>query len=216
MSRFTICTAEQRSPGWFSARLGRVTGSKATAVLARGKGNDEAVTHRDYRVRLAVEQITGVYDDDDDFQSKDMRRGVEHELDGIAAYECLTGEVTRRTGFLSMTDCLAGCSLDFDVNDLEGFGELKCPKAAIHLQYIEEKRVPPAYDKQILHNLWVSGAKWCDFVSYNATVPESLRLFVYRIQRNEIAIVEYEKSVKRFLAEVALTVKKIRQLKVAA
>jgi len=30
-----------------------------------------------------------------------------------------------------MTDHLAGCSLDFDVDDFEGFGELKCPKTAI-------------------------------------------------------------------------------------
>ena len=216
MNRFVICTAEQRSPEWFAARLGRVTGSKAAAVLAKGKGNEEAVTHRDYRVRLAVEQITGVYDDDDDFQSRDMKRGVELEPEAIGAYECYRGEITRRTGFLSMTDVMAGCSLDFDINNLEGFGELKCPRAAIHLQYIEDNRVPPAYDKQILHNFWVSGAKWCDFISYNATVPEHLRLFVYRVDRDESVIAEYDRAVKRFLAEVTLTVKKIRQLKVAA
>lgn len=216
MSRFTICSADQRSEAWFAARLGRVTGSKAAAVLARGKGNEEAVTHRDYRVRLAVEQITGVYDDDDEFQSKDMRRGVELEPEAIGAYECFRGEITRRTGFLSMVDVMAGCSLDFDINNIEGFAEIKCPRAAIHLDYIEQNSVPAAYTKQILHNFWVSGAKYCDFVSYCNVVPEHLRLFVYRVERDESAIAEYEKAVKRFLAEVTLTVKKIRQLKVAA
>lgn len=215
MSRFTICTADQRSPEWFGARLGRATGSKASAILARGKGNEEAVTRRDYRVQLAVERITGVYEEDD-FQSRDMRRGVEHEPDAIGCYESFRGEITRRTGFLSLTDCMAGCSLDFDINDLEGFAEIKCPKAAIHLDYIERNRVPPAYEKQILHNFWVSGAKWCDFVSYSAVVPEHLRLFVFRVTRNEGVIKDYENAVMRFLAEVSLTAKKMRAMKVAA
>jgi YqaJ-like viral recombinase domain len=217
MSRFTICTAEQRSPDWFAARLGRATGSKAAAILAKGKSsNEEAKTRRDYRVQLAVEQITGVYEDDDGFQSRDMRRGVEHESDAIGCYESFRGEITRRTGFLALRDCMAGCSLDFDVNDIEGFAEIKCPKASIHLEYIEENRIPPAYEKQILHNFWVSGAKWCDFVSYNALVPEHLRLFVIRVERDESVIKSYETAVNRFLAEVSLTVKKMREMKAAA
>lgn len=216
MNRFTICTAEQRSPQWFAARLGRATGSKAATILAKAKsGNGEAVTRRDYRIQLAVERITGV-SEEDDFLSKDMKRGIEHEPAGIAAYECFRGEIVRRTGFLSMTECMAGCSLDFDVNNFEGFGELKCPKPAIHLGYIEENRVPTAYEDQILHNFWASGAKWCDFVSYCASVPEHLQLFVKRVWRDEGVITSYDGALKRFLAEVSLTAKKIREMKVAA
>jgi YqaJ-like viral recombinase domain len=216
VSRFTICTAEQRSEAWYLARLGRATGSKAACVTAKPKsGNGEAVTRRDYRVQLAVEQITGVYQEDE-FLSADMRRGIELEPAAIAAYESYRGEIARRTGFLSMTDCFVGCSLDFDINDLEGFAEIKCPKAAIHLEYIEENRVPPSYEKQILHNMYVSGAKYCDFVSYNSTFPDHLQLFVIRAERDEVAIKQYETELKRFLAEVSLTVKKIRSMKVAA
>jgi hypothetical protein len=217
MSRFTICTAEQRSAAWYQARLGRATGSKAATILAKGKtANEEAKTRRDYRVQLAIELLTGAPDEDGTYQSADMKRGVELEPAAIAAYESFRGEITRRTGFLSMTDIMAGCSLDFDLNDLEGFAEIKCPKAAIHVEYIEENRVPPAYEKQILHNFWVSGAKWCDFVSYNALVPEHLQLFVIRVKRDEAAIAAYEIAVKRFLAEVSLTAKKFREMKVSA
>jgi hypothetical protein len=143
MSRFTICEAEQRSPEWFAARAGRATGSNADCVMAQGKkANEEAVTRRDYRVRLAVERIIGK-SQEDDYLSADMRRGIELEPEAILSYEAFTGNLVRRTGFLVMTDYPVGCSLDWDVNDFEGFGELKCPKAAIHIEYIKARRVPP-------------------------------------------------------------------------
>ena len=218
MSRFTICMAEQRSPEWFAARLGRATGSIAAAIKAKAKtGNGEAVTRRNERVRLAIELLTGVAEPDD-FMTADMKRGVLLEPKAIAAYEAHTGEMVRRTGFLSMRDCLAGCSLDFDVNNFEGFGEVKCPKAAVHIETIESRTVPSEHLPQIRHNFWGSGAKWCDFISFNDTVPEHLQLYVVRIERSEIEaeIKAYEPELKRFMAEVSLTVKKFREMKVAA
>jgi len=216
MSRFTIVDAEQRSEMWFAARVGRATGSYADCVTAQGKkANEEAVTHRDYRVRLALERITGK-SQEDDYLSSDMRRGMELEPEAILAYEAFTGNIVRRTGFLTMTEHMVGCSLDFDINNFEGFGELKCPKAAIHLEYIKARRVPPAYVKQVTHNLWVTGAQWCDFVSYNNEFPEEQQTFVVRAYRNEFDIAAYEMALQRFLAEVNITVKEIRELKVAA
>lgn len=213
---FTICDAEQRSPEWFAARAGRATGSNADCVTAQGKtANAEAVTRRDYRVRLAVERIIGK-SQEDDFLSADMRRGIELEPEAILSYEAFTGNFARRSGFLVMDHHMAGCSLDFDVDDFEGFGELKCPKAAIHIEYIKANRVPPAYVKQITHNFWVTGAKWVDFVSYNNDVPEHLQTLVVRAYRHEFDIAGYETALQRFLAEVNLTVKEIQALKVAA
>jgi hypothetical protein len=215
MSRFTICTAEQRSPEWFQARLGRATGSKASCVTAKGKGNAEAVTRRDYRTQLSVERFTGE-PEEPGYRSPDMIRGELLEPDALRAYEAFTGNIVRRTGFLSMRDYMAGCSLDADIDDLVGFAEIKCPKMAIHIEYIQEKRLPPEYDKQVTHNFWVTGAQWCDFVSYNNKGPAHLQVFVFRVQRNEIAIKAYEDELMRFLAEVQVTCNDLQQLRVAA
>ncbi len=218
MSRFTICSDPQRSPAWFAARLGRATGSIASAIKAKPKtGNGEAVTRRNERVRLAIEQLTGVPQDDAfGFLSADMKRGIAHEPLAGVAYEARTGEVLRRPGFLSMRDHKAGCSLDFDVGNITGFLEAKCPNAAIQIETIEQNRVPPEHMPQITHNFWVSEAKWCDFISYNASMPKHLQLFVFRVERDEPAIKIYETEVLRFLAEVSLTVKTMREMKVAA
>jgi hypothetical protein len=216
MSRFTICEAEQRSDEWYAARVGRATGSNADCVTAQGKKvNEEAVTRRDYRIRLALERITGKAQEDD-FLSADMRRGIELEPEAILLYEAQMGNLARRTGFLAANDSMIGCSLDFDVNDFEGFGELKCPKPAIHIEYIRANRVPPAYVKQITHNFLVTGAKWVDFISYNRDVPEHLQLLVVRAYRNEFDIAGYETALHRFLTEVNITVKEIEALRIAS
>jgi hypothetical protein len=54
---FTVVMAEQRSPEWFAARLGRLTGSRAADMLATIKSG-EAAARRDLRVQLVVERLT--------------------------------------------------------------------------------------------------------------------------------------------------------------
>ena len=217
MKRFQIIDAEQRSEEWFTARLGRVTGSVADCVTAKPKtGNGEAITRADLRIQLATEVITGRPENDDDYLSRDMKRGILLEPDALIAYEAFTGETARKTGFLSMSTHMVGCSLDADVDEFRGIVEAKCPKSRIHLGYIKAKRVPPEYVKQITHNLWVTGAKWVDFVSYNNMVPEHLQVFVVRAYPNEFEIAAYEKELLKFLAEVNLTVKELTDMRVAA
>ena len=48
-----------------------------------------------------------------------------------------------------------------------------------------------------------TGRKWCDFVSYDPRMPESMQLFVTRIERDDDVIAVLEKDVTDFLAEVA-------------
>ena len=55
---FSIVNAPQRSPEWFAARAGRLTGSMAGDMLATIKSG-EAAARRDYRLQLALERLTG-------------------------------------------------------------------------------------------------------------------------------------------------------------
>jgi hypothetical protein len=47
-----------------------------------------------------------------------------------------------------------------------------------------------------------TGAKWCDFVSFDPRLPPELQLFVVRLNRDEAYIQEIEAEVKQFLDEV--------------
>ena len=207
---FTVSMAEQRSDQWFQSRLGRLTGSRAADALATIKSG-EAAARRDYRMQLVCERLTNQLQEDG-YVNAAMQRGIDLEPVAFAAYEAETGAVVRRSGFLSHNTHMAGCSLDGDVGEFAGILEVKCPKSATHLGYIRHGTVPSKYVPQITHNLWVSGAQWCDFVSFDDRFPEALQLFRVRVERDAKAISEYEAKALAFLAEVEREVEAVRTM----
>lgn len=200
MKAFRVIDAEQRSPEWFAARLGRLTGSRAGDMLATIKSGESAA-RRDLRMQLVCERLTGQLQEDG-FINAVMQRGIELEPVAFAAYEGVTGNLVHRSGFLADVRHLAGCSLDGHVGDFEGIVELKCPKSATHLKYLRAGVVPTEHLPQILHNLWITGAAWCDFVSFDDRFPVNLQLFRVRVERDAQAIADYESKALAFLAEV--------------
>jgi putative phage-type endonuclease len=209
--KFTIIDAPQRSPEWFLARAGRVTGSRADCIQAAGKGGAESVKRRDYRLELACEILTGV-PTENTYSNAAMEWGVQQEPFARAAYEAHTGNVVTETGFLSADEHRAGCSLDGSVDDFEGIIELKCPKTSTHLTYLWAGKIPTDYIPQLTHNMLVSGAQWCDFASYDPRLPGGLRLFVQRVTREELPIPEYRVALAGFLLELDREVEALREM----
>lgn len=207
---FTIHDAPQGSPEWLAARAGRLTGSRAADMLATIK-TGEAAARRDYRVQLVTERLTG-RPQEDGFVSADMRWGTEQEPFARMAYEAQTGVIVRETGFLALDDYMAGCSLDGDVQNFTGIVEFKCPKSATHISYIDGGKLPSKYEPQVTHNLWVTGAQWCDFVSFDPRMPANLQLFVIRVLRANVDIDGYEKSALAFLSEVDALEQRLRRI----
>jgi predicted phage-related endonuclease len=111
---------------------------------------------------------------------------------------------------------MAGCSLDAFVSGRKGIVEAKCPKSATHLEYLRTRKIPNDYYWQCLHNLWVSGADWCDFISYDEAFPEELQYLCVRLERDEAAIEAYAKLASTFLAEVSVEVNEITAMRLAA
>lgn len=208
---FTVIDAAQRSPAWFQARLGRLTGSRAAALTALTQKKEPAAAYRDLRVQLALERLTGQVQEDT-WVSQEMRRAMALEPRAIAAYEALTGCFVQRSGFLSHNTLAVGCSLDGHVGDFAGIVEVKCPKSTTHLSYLQEGVLPREYAPQVIHNVWVSGAAWCDFVSYDDRFPPHLQTFVVRYQRDEAQIALYMQTVAAFLSDVGDTVAAVEAL----
>lgn len=197
---FAVIDVAQRSPEWHLARCGRLTGSRASDVLATIK-TGEAAARRDLRMQLVVERLTG-QPQDDGYVTAAMQRGVEMEPAALAAYEAATGTLARTTGFLSHTSLMAGCSLDGHVGDYDVVVSLKCPKSATHLRYIRAGGMPSEHVPQMLHELWITGARAYDFLSFDDRFPDPLQTFYVRVQRSDAAVVAYEQKALAFLAEV--------------
>jgi len=213
MKDVDIVMAEQRSPEWFQARLGRLTGSRAADMLATIKSG-EAAARRDLRTQLVCERLTQTLQEEA-FVNGAMQRGIECEPLALQAYEALTGEVAHRTGFLAHRTLAVGCSLDGHIGDFAGILELKCPKSATHLAYLRSGQVPAIYVPQITHNLWVSGAAWCDFLSFDDRFPPGLQTCLIRVERNEQQIASYALAASLFLSEVEADVTAVKGLRAA-
>ena len=212
--KYTELNCEQRSPEWFAARVGRLTGTAAADMMTTIK-TGEAAARRNLRVRLALECITGV-SQEGDFVSPAMQRGIDLEPVALAHYEAMAGDLVERVGFLACDEIAAGCSLDGFVSGRKGIVETKVPNSATHLEYLKTRKIPRDYYWQCLHNVWVSGAEWCDFVSFDDRFPEELQYLCVRLEPTPLELSAYDESARKFLAEVAAEVESINGLRVAA
>ncbi len=201
MNRFVEIKAEQRSPGWFTARLGRLTASRAKDAIASIKSG-EAAAKRDLRIQLVCERLTDEIQEDAPFLVADIQRGQTLEPEALGAYEIVSGNLVQRVGFLAHTEMMAGGSPDGVIGDYVGLVETKAPRPATHVRYMREDAIPKEHEAQLVHLLWLTGAQWIDFVSYSPALPEDLRLFVKRLNAADVDLSAYEKKVVAFLAEV--------------
>lgn len=204
MSRFLVVDCEQRSETWHAARLGKLTGSRASDMLATRQDKKPAASRANLLTQLVLERLTG-RSHEHSYQSRFMEQGIDREADAAGAYEALTGRLVFPVGFLQHPELAAGVSLDGYIGALEepeGIVEIKCPIPAVHLEYLETGIVPGDYLKQVHHGLWLTGAAWCDWLSFNPDFPEGARVKLVRVVRNDSAITAYDASVRTFLREV--------------
>lgn len=205
---------EQGSAEWFELRRGLATGSHFAEVMAEGKGKQEAVTRRNYRMKLALEIVTGkVLSNVYGFSSnKHTERGKELEPIARMKYESLTGAMVEEVDFIKHKYLAAGVSPDGLV-DADGMVEFKCPIPAVHWDYLQLDGQPPAeYKWQVYGEMWVAERRWNDFVSYCEDMPEELQLHVTRVHWDDKIIAELEAGVSKFMAEVRVTVNEIKDL----
>lgn len=200
-----VYTAEdvpQRSEAWHALRAGKVTGSCAPALLAvRQRGTGELAVRRDLRQRLVVERLTGIAVDEVPYKGKDLQHGIDCEPEAVFAYEA-QGDLITRVGFVAHDELAAGCSPDGYVGDWEGIVEVKCPASSTHVEYWNGGGIPKEYYGQLLHSLWITGAQWADFCSFDPRMPAHRRLFTKRLTRDGIDFLAYELAVRNFLSEI--------------
>jgi len=205
-------TLDQRTDAWRLARCGRLTSSRAADMCATRKDGSEAAGRKHLRTQLVLERLTGVPQERDDFQSPAMLSGIAREADALAAYEAETGALVRPGGFVAHDTLLAGCSPDGDVGDFTGLVEVKCRQSANHLEYLKTGSISRDHLLQITHQLWITGAAWVDYVSFDDRFPPALQLRIVRIARTDVDLRLYELNVRAFLAEVDAELAAVTQL----
>lgn len=181
---------EQRSPEWHSVRLGRITGSRFAAVMSTGKTRDDLI--RD----LAWERFTGR--PVETYQNAAMLRGVELEPEARDWYSFARDVAVREFGFIVHPEHdFIGISPDGLVGD-DGLIEIKCPGHRAHMDVVAQRKVPSQYRWQVQGQLWVTGRRWLDFVSYH---PDHEGVIV-RVEPNPAMFAQLEAACLAAHAEI--------------
>ncbi len=200
---------EQRTTEWHTARLGKVTASRVADVIAKTKTGYGA-SRANLMADLIVERLTG--QPASTFTNAHMEWGTEQEPHARAAYSARTGELVEEVGFIDHPRIAnSGASPDGLVGD-DGLVEFKCPATATHLDTLLAQTVPGKYIAQMQWQMACTGRAWCDFVSYDPRLPEHLRMFVKRVDRDNDYIKTLEAEVTLFLSELEEKLSKLEEI----
>lgn len=204
---------EQGTPEWFAQRMGKVTASRISDIIAKTKTGVSA-SRGNYLAQLVAERLTG--QTADTFKSGAMQHGTETEPMARMAYEAETGLMVGEVAMIEHpTILMTGASPDGLVGE-DGLVEIKCPNTSTHIATLLADKAPSGYIPQMQWQMACTGRAWCDFVSFDPRMPEDMQLFIKRVPRDNALIAEYEAEVVKFLAEVQETVDKLVALRRSA
>lgn len=199
---------EQGSPEWFAQRLGKVTASRVADVIAKTK-TGPAASRTNYMAQLVCERLTNVVAPS--YVSPEMKWGTDQEPSARAAYEFRTDATVEPIDFVPHPRIInSGASPDGLVA-ADGLVEIKCPNTATHIETLLGRSVPGKYITQIQWQLACTGRQWCDYVSFDPRMPETMSLFVSRVPRDPGMIADLESQVTVFLAELDLKVMDLKK-----
>lgn len=163
-----VIDVPQGSDEWLVARLGVPTASCADLILTP-KTRKPSGSQDKYLARLCAEWFIG--QPLDDVKSPWMERGSEMEAEAVRAYEFDAEADASAVGFCLRDDGCFGASPDRLVGS-DGLLEIKCPSAETHMTYLlADGGVAGDYWGQVQAQLWVTGRKWVDLLSYHPTLP---------------------------------------------
>lgn len=180
----------QRHDEWMADRVGKITASRVKDISAKPKKGKALNAET---LKLLNERLTGLVKE---IPINDaMQWGIDQEPNAIASYENITGEFVVGCGLINHpTISMSGASPDGLIGK-DGLLEAKCPNTETHLNTILTQQVPDEYLPQITWQMACTGRKWCDFVSYDPRLPESMQTVIIRVMRDDVDIESLENEV---------------------
>ncbi len=160
---------KQQTKEWSDFRAVRITASRFGDVLAR----PDTKRYRYYMDDI-VDALMGFKKFPKDEPWFD--HGKEWEAEARGLYEWEENVTVEQVGVIVHPKYdFISCSPDGQTGDLAGL-EIKCHR--VLQRYLEAVRMglPSTHRPQVQGYLWISGRKWCDFVSFHRTFDGKKRL----------------------------------------
>ena len=157
-----VLDCNQGESEWLSARVGIPTSSNFDKIITT-KG-ERSKQYLKYLYTLAGERFIGKKEDT--FQSLAMQKGIETEAEARAFYELTNGVEVIQCGICYSDDKKLWASSPDGLVGKDGLVEVKCPLLSTQVYYIVEGGLVEDYYQQLQGQLFVTGRKWVDIISY--------------------------------------------------
>lgn len=156
-------------------------------VMTKGRGSKFGKTAESYAEEIVL-QMMGV--ELDDYTNYAMQWGIDNEPFAIEAYERKTLTMVEQKKRITHSEHKFITGEPDGLVGKHGIIEVKCPNSANHFKNLETGEQIDNYKYQIQGYLWLTGRKWCDFISYDPRFPEKYQLAIHRVERDDEMIDE--------------------------
>lgn len=205
---------EQGTPEWFKLRAGVITASCFTHCCETQKRDPTKLYDKGEKLvyKLAVERIYGQrLEEEDAFETWQMKRGSELEAKARHTFETRTGMVMYEAGIIFTHDRKFGYSTDGYIENRKVLGEIKCPASAQKLYDLWVTRDVSEYVYQMQGGMWISGAELAKLIIYSPALASIQRdLLVIDVPRDEKFIERMEEALVRFERRVSEVERQLR------
>lgn len=192
---------DQGSEEWLKARLGVITASNISKVLAK-KGSE---TRNGYMAELVGQVCTGV---PEEINGKALEFGKINEVAARAAYSFETGYKIDEVGFIYGHDKRTGCSPDGLIHNLNKGLELKVPfTSRVYIEFLCSGKIKKEYLDQVGFCLWITGYSSWDFVNFNPRMKKNM-IHIQTIERDEKQMAIFNEAIPEFVHEMDLMLEK--------
>ena len=202
---------EQLSDEWRNLRLGTITASSMSKVLAQGEGKVRAA----YLRQLAGERLTGI--PAEGFDTPAMARGREMEGEARDWYSRTRFADCSPVGFVRRlvrcplgTDFAVGCSPDSQTGPRKGL-EIKTARPDLLIEILERGAagLPTEHRAQTQGTMWVCDWDAIDLVVFYRGMPTNAK---FTVLRDDDYIAKLRDECERFDYDLRMLVEKIRRM----
>lgn len=188
--------AQQGSDMWFRMKLGVLSASNASKVVAK----KDSETRATYMAELVAQVATGMVEE---INSKYLDWGNEHEDAARASYEFSSGHNLTKVPFVYLDDTFrVGCSPDALIFEENKGLEIKCPFNTVHyVKFLTESKLKPEYSWQNQFQMFVTGAQVWDAVQFDPRMKKS-PIHVVTVERDEAMQKTLTDAIPQFIADM--------------
>lgn len=194
--------AQQQSDAWFTMKLGVISASNASKVVAK----KDSETRFTYLAELVAQICTGIHAE---ISGPALQWGSDNEDQARAFYEFQTGNTITQVPFVFLNDSFReGASPDGLIESRMGV-EIKCPfNSGNYVKFLLEDAVKPEWKWQYQFLMRVLDANEWEFTQYDPRFKVKPR-HIIRVERDDKMQATLADAVPQFIHDMDQALKQI-------